>query len=177
MLCCHCKEEKEETDFYRDKSKPSGFKPRCKKCEKLSINIERRRAYEKEYWSGERKEKKAASVRRSMAKHADKYKERRKEYLKTEKGLAMHRRQTQKRYALKKEAFIEDVDPYQLYEQQKGICYLCNCKFEFKEMECDHVVPLSRGGMHEKSNCKMACARCNRSKGAKLLEELTYQMV
>lgn len=89
----------------------------------------------------------------------------------------MHRRQTQKRYALRKNAFIEEVDPILIFKLQKGICYLCAGKFDFKDMELDHVIPISRWGMHEKSNCKMACKHCNRSKGAKLPEEMIYQMV
>ena len=32
----------------------------------------------------------------------------------------------------------------------------------------DHIVPLSRGGEHEASNCQLAHLRCNLSKGAKV---------
>lgn len=165
-------------DFYNDKSKPSGKKPRCKKCDSLSIDKERRRKYEAEYWSDpERIEKKRKKQRDHMAANKEKYKEKRREYLKTDKGISMYRRQTQKRYALRKSAFIEDVDPIELYEEQKGICYLCKVNFSFKEMELDHVYPIAKGGKHQKSNCKMACVKCNRSKGSKTLEEMSYQMV
>lgn len=178
MQCVHCKEEKDPSEFYNDKSKPSGKKPRCKICDLKSIDKKRRAAYEKDYWSHpDRVEKKKAQVRASMSKHAAKYAERRKEYLKTEKGQSMYRRQTQKRYALKKAAFVEDVDPLELFNEQEGVCYLCGEEFTFKEMELDHVMPLARGGLHENNNCKMACKKCNRSKGSKTLEELTYQMV
>lgn len=178
MICCHCLEDKPESEFYNDKSKPSGKKPRCKPCDKLSVDMKRRAEYEKNYYSKpENSERKKGIVRASMKKNAEKYADKRREYLKTDAGSAMYRRYTQKRYAVMKNAFVEEVDPYQIYQQQGGICYICKGNFTFKEMELDHVVPLARGGKHENKNCKMACAFCNRSKGAKLLEELTYQVV
>jgi hypothetical protein len=38
-------------------------------------------------------------------------------------------------------------------------------------LECDHVVPRAKGGKTELGNLKTACKPCNRSKGAKLLQE------
>ena len=38
-------------------------------------------------------------------------------------------------------------------------------------LECDHVVPVVRGGTHDLENLVAACRQCNRSKGAKSLEE------
>lgn len=38
-------------------------------------------------------------------------------------------------------------------------------------LECDHVVPLSRGGKSVIWNLVTACVPCNRSKGAKTLDE------
>jgi hypothetical protein len=38
-------------------------------------------------------------------------------------------------------------------------------------LECDHIVPVSRGGQHEDDNLTTACRPCNASKGAKLLSE------
>lgn len=35
----------------------------------------------------------------------------------------------------------------------------------------DHIVPLSRGGVHAISNIAVACLRCNVAKGAKLVSE------
>lgn len=32
MKCCRCKEDKAAADFYRDKSRPTGFSSRCKPC-------------------------------------------------------------------------------------------------------------------------------------------------
>ena len=38
-------------------------------------------------------------------------------------------------------------------------------------LECDHIVPISRGGSNETSNLVTACMKCNRSKKAKLVSE------
>lgn len=177
MICCHCKKDKEPSDFYNDKSRPNGKKPRCKPCDLLSVDKKRRREYEKKYWSDpKKKEEKRKRIKGIWEKNKEKYADVRREYLKTDAGRSMYRKQTQKRYALSKAAFVEDVNPIDLFNDQDGVCYLCNQKFEFKEMELDHVFPISLGGKHEKSNCKMACRHCNRSKGSKTLEELSYQM-
>ena len=175
MICKKCGEDKELSEFYNDKSKPSGKKPRCKPCDLLSRDKKKRREYENRYWSDPvKKEEKKARVKRINLENKEKYAQKRREYLKTDAGRAMYRKQTQKRYALKKGAFVEDVNPIELFAEQGGVCYLCKVQFKFKEMELDHVMPLARGGKHKKSNCKMACRHCNRSKGSKTLEELTY---
>lgn len=50
--------------------------------------------------------------------------------------------------------------------------YTCTyCGERGKKLQCDHIKPASRGGTHEDDNLTTACEPCNRSKGAKLLEE------
>lgn len=36
-------------------------------------------------------------------------------------------------------------------------------------LEIDHIVPLSRGGITSEDNLQTLCWKCNRSKGAKIL--------
>ena len=48
-----------------------------------------------------------------------------------------------------------------------GRCAYCGGPYE----HLDHVIPLSRGGMHVPSNLRPACAKCNLSKHAKKLSE------
>jgi hypothetical protein len=50
--------------------------------------------------------------------------------------------------------------------------YTCRyCGKRGVRLECDHVVPVSRGGSHEDSNLATACFGCNRSKRAKTPSE------
>lgn len=176
MICIFCKQELSEDNFYNDSSKKNGKKPRCKKCDLLSRDKNKRAEYEKLYWE-KNKEVRKNIASRCYEKNKERYKEQRIKYLQTDKGIEMYKKQTQTRYALRKNAFVEKVNPMDVYAEQNGICYICNNKFNFKEMELDHVVPLAKGGLHQKTNCKMACTRCNRSKGAKMVEEVCHQVV
>ena len=50
--------------------------------------------------------------------------------------------------------------------------YTCvYCGVRGVKLECDHVVPVSRGGGNEDSNLATACFSCNRSKRDKLVSE------
>lgn len=50
--------------------------------------------------------------------------------------------------------------------------YSCRyCGATGVRLECDHVIPVSRGGGHDDSNLATACFDCNRSKRDKLLTE------
>ncbi|MFA6570851.1 MAG: DUF262 domain-containing protein, partial [Bacteroidota bacterium] len=50
------------------------------------------------------------------------------------------------------------------YERQKGICVHCKKKFEFSEMEADHITPWHKGGRTTSNNCQMLCEEDNRRK-------------
>jgi len=74
-------------------------------------------------------------------------------------------------------ALVHDVSDsviWQLNPAGPGCCNYCLTPLELSERKSwhiDHVVPLSRGGLHELSNLVIACAPCNLSKGPKLLSE------
>lgn len=74
-------------------------------------------------------------------------------------------------------ALVHDVPDAMVWEFNPagpGCCNYCRTALAFddrKSWHVDHVVPISRGGPHEVSNLVIACARCNMSKGARLLSE------
>lgn len=49
-------------------------------------------------------------------------------------------------------------------------CYLCGAELQSIRW-IDHVMPISRGGLHCADNLRPACARCNHRKRAKMLAE------
>lgn len=57
----------------------------------------------------------------------------------------------------------------QIFERDDYTCQYCGERGV--RLECDHIIPVSRGGSHDPSNLATACFTCNRSKRDKLLEE------
>lgn len=50
--------------------------------------------------------------------------------------------------------------------------YTCRyCGERAGKLECDHIIPISRGGNNNETNLVTACFVCNRSKRSKLLSE------
>jgi 5-methylcytosine-specific restriction endonuclease McrA len=81
--------------------------------------------------------------------------------------LAQRRRTEGKRRALKRGAFVENVDPQIVYARDGGICGICRESAAPDSFEIDHIVPLARGGEHSYANTQVAHPTCNRRKSAK----------
>lgn len=62
--------------------------------------------------------------------------------------------------------------------EQRGCCAICGGDIpEGKgENHIDHKIPSSRGGTDDASNIQAVCARCNRRKGDKKMDEILSQM-
>ncbi len=59
-----------------------------------------------------------------------------------------------------------------IFQRDGSRCAYCEGKAE----TVDHVVPKSRGGLHEWTNVVAACARCNHRKADRLLSELGWTL-
>lgn len=71
-----------------------------------------------------------------------------------------------------------DITVKVLYKRDKGICYICGGKCDFKDYtqinghfkagpnypSIDHIIPIARGGMHAWDNVKLAHRHCNSMK-------------
>jgi 5-methylcytosine-specific restriction endonuclease McrA len=169
MTCIICKNDFDESCFYNDKSKPTGKKPRCKTCEKLYIDVVRRRIYEKKYWSLRKEKRKII-----MFKHNSKPENKKKYHLKREKKYnTIEFKSLQKIYSHKRRSKIKDkIDKNKLYMMIKNTkkCYYCGTLLNGK-YEIDHKKPLSRGGDNKIENIAITCVFCNRSKGFKTENE------
>ena len=62
-------------------------------------------------------------------------------------------------------------------EQQGFKCPKCNKEINYSNSHLDHIVPLSKGGMHDDSNLQVMCGKCNISKRDRVKEGLQTAMV
>lgn len=65
-------------------------------------------------------------------------------------------------------AHLWEIIRKRIFERDQFTCQYCGAK---GRLECDHVIPVSRGGSHDDANLVTACKKCNQSKKAKLLSE------
>ena len=67
-----------------------------------------------------------------------------------------------------------------LWKQRKRKCAYCGVRLYRNKgpyrLTCDHIVPLSRGGTHERKNLAAACGPCNQAKGNLTAEEFTQEV-
>lgn len=80
-----------------------------------------------------------------------------------------------KRRAIKRDVYLEDVTLNYLYERDNGICQICGKKVSLKynyphkkSATIDHIIPLSKGGEHSKRNCQLTHWECNYKKRDKI---------
>jgi 5-methylcytosine-specific restriction endonuclease McrA len=71
------------------------------------------------------------------------------------------------RKARKLDQFVEDVDPRTVYTMHEGMCGICE-QFIVGDFHVDHIIPLSKGGMHGYINVQPAHPVCNLRKGARV---------
>jgi len=125
------------------------------------------------YCKAHQKEK-AEYNRRYAAIHKEELRAYQVAYRKTERGRELTREHVKRRDHLKRQIAQIDPEAVLTYPQwthilrlSKGRCYWCSGKT--KRFEQDHVIPLSRGGLHTASNVVASCATCNRKKSNKVL--------
>ena len=61
----------------------------------------------------------------------------------------------------------------ELCERQNNHCSYCD---QIEKLQMDHVIPISRGGKHERGNILPVCLRCNASKRERLISEWKPQL-
>ena len=56
----------------------------------------------------------------------------------------------------------------EIYDRDRGKCYICNDPLTLKSFELDHLLPVARNGSNAPENLAVCCLPCNRSRGTKL---------
>jgi site-specific DNA-methyltransferase (adenine-specific) len=64
----------------------------------------------------------------------------------------------------------------QLYKEQNGKCNACGQNFDIRNLEIDHIRPVSKGGGDYYENYQLLCGSCNRIKGNRTMEYLRLKI-
>lgn len=59
----------------------------------------------------------------------------------------------------------EPIDRQAIYERDGGVCGICHRKVSKRSYSLDHIIPLSKGGPHKRSNLRLANTDCNKRRG------------
>lgn len=128
--------------------------------------------YKKEYYKNN-KEKMNDATKQHYIDNKKWYKEYQKEYRKTEKYKIStkntnHNRRKQIKNTNKKERIT--LEQWQeILKLQNNKCIGCGREFNDElKPTLDHIIPLSKGGLHTIDNIQALCQSCNSKKGAKL---------
>lgn len=89
-------------------------------------------------------------------------------------GKAKRRANLRKQY--------DPIDPIDIFARDKWKCQLCfkdtpmilRGSYDYSAPELDHIIPLSRGGLHIIDNVRCLCRSCNALKGNKLDNEINH---
>jgi 5-methylcytosine-specific restriction endonuclease McrA len=117
-------------------------------------------------WAAENPDKVRQTQRNYRARHPELYREATKKYYLA--NPEVKRALERKRKARKHNNPIFAISTKELKRLYAGPCSYCGIS---GTMTLDHVVPISKGGVHGVSNLVPACNPCNSSKGQKILIE------
>jgi 5-methylcytosine-specific restriction endonuclease McrA len=162
-MCTACGVTKPISDFAKHTSCKGGVRPICKACG-VKATLE---------WKARNPQKASAQLRRQRGRHP----EQTASYTRAwrQRHPEANRAKSQRYYARKMGAVIEDVDSLAVCERDNWTCQLCgepidrSLTFPHPESATvDHVIPLNRGGAHAMSNVQLAHMRCNSRKADKV---------
>ena len=132
------------------------------------------KAVKKKYESTDKRKKS-----NNKHKKTDKGRASQKRYRQGEKGRLTYLKLNQRQRAIRRNAFIEDVDINVLLTLQGNVCFLCSEPIsldvkwpEPMSLSLDHIVPLANGGLHSYENCSATHLRCNLVKGVKSVDDV-----
>lgn len=174
-MCTRCNQEKEYSDFSKDKSRSDGYSYVCKECRK-EISISRKQstqAYMKEYYI--RNKTKRSEYYENTKEYIKEYK---KSYKATDKGKIAKRRDNAKRRRSKvntPKQLLLTVNQWNFVLDLFSSC--CACCGKSENITIDHIIPLSKGGLDTVFNVQPLCVNCNSSKSAKYIDYRSEYMV
>jgi 5-methylcytosine-specific restriction endonuclease McrA len=75
------------------------------------------------------------------------------------------------------EHYIPPLNNPALFKRDSRLCLYCGVTFRSRELSCDHVTPISQGGLDTWNNVVTACRRCNNHKAGYTPEQAGMQLL
>jgi len=173
--CNDCGVTKPPSEYHKCKRAKDGRRGRCKVCRQIESRLDREKHYEtriKPYqksWADDNKERMLSTHKEWRDKNRNKIRS----YWRNSIKSGVHRAVQSRRRAKIKGASINDFTTGDWNDLQIEHDYRCAyCGDQPERLERDHVIPLSRGGNHTKSNIVPSCRSCNAVKNDRLLGEI-----
>ncbi|HSR13268.1 MAG TPA: HNH endonuclease [Thermodesulfobacteriota bacterium] len=66
---------------------------------------------------------------------------------------------------------------YNIFARDKNTCQYCGRKFSQSDLNLDHVVPRSQGGISTWENVVCSCQKCNRQKGGRTPAQARMKLI
>jgi 5-methylcytosine-specific restriction endonuclease McrA len=186
VYCSGCGQQKKTSDFHKNKAQKTGLSTQCKSCaiERANKWQQDNRAKRKEYmrryyeankarWEESYAQLDSEANREKARRWAREHPERNRERVQQWARDNPEKRRAQRalrRYRENGSGTLSAADIMQMYDDQDGLCAYCEIPL-FGEYHLDHMIPVSRGGIHDWSNIAIACQPCNQRKHAKTAEE------
>jgi 5-methylcytosine-specific restriction endonuclease McrA len=145
----------------------------CRTCRKEYARAWYQKNREKETarsarWNKENPQKTAANMRRCRAQRPDHFRDYMRQYRKDNRdkySISDKAKHAKRRSAIgKTEHKLTRMEYEVARKAARGRCFYCR---EKRRLTLDHIIPLSKGGLHSRDNVVFACVSCNSSKGAK----------
>jgi len=154
--CCTCKEEKTVNLFYPSKHTPSGYTRECNDCiKRRSSEWQKLRKDHRKKYLAERYQRQKETIKSRVAKWKKENKE------SVSASNAKRRRRV-----------IEGIESSSLVKTVVKSFYSFSRDLELitgKKHHVDHVIPLSKGGLHVPWNLQVITATENLKKGSSLV--------
>lgn len=170
--CPVCLQDKDVSGFNRNAKERDGLQWLCRSCERIKNQAWRdqnRASVRSQHrdWHHRHREQEIQRKAQYRALNRDELRKKRQEYdiLNPDK----RRERVMRRNARKKQTSIGVVSYKQIWERDRGICYLCGLVVVPGNCHFDHVMPLSKGGAHTEDNIAVTHSWCNQKKAARVI--------
>lgn len=91
----------------------------------------------------------------------------------TPEQLARKKRASARRRATRmRNQWVEKVNLREVWERDGGICQICLLPVGFEDMSPDHIIPISRGGLHVTWNVQTTHKSCNVRRRARSMDRI-----